>query len=301
MTKLIIICSLLFTAALFAYTQQGDFPKLTGPYFGQKPPVNKPELFAPGLISNGIDHCSPSFSPDGKEIYFEIMTRNNITKIGFTRLVNGAWMKPDTIPFSKKQSFQEGNPFITPDGKKIFFSSFRPGAVSVDKENIWYSERTPNGWSDPKPVSSAVNNLRIHWSISISGSGNLYFQGTKLDNSESGGIYYSKLVNGEYTSPVKMDNAINLPGTMTSCPNIAPDESYLVFTRIGKGPEDSGIFISFSDKSGNWLPAVMLEGGSIDRGGLSPLISPDRKYLFYVNGGVFWMPVAKKIEELKLK
>ncbi|MBP7509934.1 MAG: hypothetical protein KA807_19130, partial [Prolixibacteraceae bacterium] len=65
------------------------------------------------------------------------------------------------------------------------------------------------------------------------------------------------------------------------------------------GPEDSGIFISYKDSSGNWLPAVMAEGGSIEKGGLSPRISPDGQYLFYVTGGMWWMPFAKRIEELR--
>ncbi|MBN2246267.1 MAG: hypothetical protein JW755_10535, partial [Candidatus Aminicenantes bacterium] len=74
----------------------------------------------------------------------------------------------------------------------------------------------------------------------------------------------------------------------------------IVFTRVATGPKDSGIFISFKDKSGHWLPAVMAEGGTIEKGGLSPRISPDRNYLFYVNGGMWWMP-ATFIEELRPK
>jgi len=44
----------------------------------------------------------------------------------------------------------------------------------------------------------------------------------------------------------------------------------------------------------------MAEGGTKEKGGLSPRISPDGKYLFYVNGGMWWMPAAF-IEELKPK
>jgi len=88
---------------------------------------------------------------------------------------------------------------------------------------------------------------------------------------------------------------------MTTCPYIAPDESYVVFTLMGKGSEDGGIFISFKDRAGKWLPAVMLEGGSMECGGLSPKVTPDGKYLFYVNGGMFWMPIKERIEELRPK
>lgn len=299
MKKLIpFICLLVLTSSIDA--QEKEFPVLRGPYLGQKPPELNPELFAPGIVSNGIDHCSPSFSPDGDEIYFEILDKNNMAKIGYTKLVQGVWSKPDTISFCKNNSFITGGPFITFDGKKMFYTSFRPGAVSEDKENIWYSERTSNGWSNPKPISPNVNKMRIHWSISVSKKGTLYFQGNKLDESEEGGIYFSTLKNGEYDVPVRMGPEIN-SGKSVTCPYVSPDETYLVFTRICTGPHDSGIFISYKDNQGNWLPAVMLEGGTIEKGGVSPKISPDGKYLFYANGGIFWMPVAKRIEELRPK
>jgi len=42
----------------------------------------------------------------------------------------------------------------------------------------------------------------------------------------------------------------------------------------------------------------MAEGGTKEKGGLSPRISPDGKYLFYVTGGMWWMP-AGFIEEFQ--
>ena len=98
--------------------------------------------------------------------------------------------------------------------------------------------------------------------------------------------------------PVRFGPAINTPATET-CPHIAPDESYMVFTRFDQTDvKNTGIFISYRDKSGDWLPAVMAEGGTKEKGGLSPRISPDGRYLFYVNGGLFWMP-AGFIEALR--
>ncbi len=297
--KKLILTSCLLTLLILIKAQEKDFPKLTGSYFGQKPPESAPELFAPNYISNGIDHCTPTFSPDGKEIYFEILDKKNTAKIGYTKLVNEVWNKPDTVSFCKNDSFIYGNPFISPDGKRMFFTSFRPGAVSENKENIWYSERTSAGWADPKPVSSAVNDLRIHWSISISKSGTLYFQGTETDKNKESGIYYSKLVNGEYAYPVRMCVEIN-EGKNETCPYIAPDESYIIFNRFDMvNPTNSGIFISFRDKSGSWLPAIMVLGGSPDKGGMSPKITPDGKYIFYANRGIYWMPFARIIEKLR--
>ena len=247
-------------------------------------------------MSSGDNHSSVTLSPDGTEIYWEMRR-----KIWFTKLVNGRWSEPEIVSFCKGDSCTYDEPFITPDGIKMFFTSTRPGAVSQEKENIWYAERTASGWSDPKPISSEVNAMSLHWSISVSDSGTLYFQGTREDSYGGiGDIYYSKLVNGVYTKPVNIGPEINTQATET-CPNIAPDESHIIFTRFDEtNPKNTGIFISYRDKSGKWLPAVLAVGGDRKSGGLSPRISPDGKYLFYVNGGMWWMP-AGFVEELRPK
>jgi Tol biopolymer transport system component len=302
MKKLTFMNIVLLLAAICINAQITEFPKLTGPYLGQTPPVNEPVLFAPGIIStNAGNHSSVAISPDGKEIYWTMV--KNIRKIWFTRLENGRWTKPEMLSFCKGDSYKYDNPFITTDGKKMFFTSTRSGAVSKEKETIWYAERASAGWLDPHPISTEVNKIPLHWSISVSDLGTLYFQFQDVSGESSGGIgdiYYSKLVNGEYTKPISIGMAINTPATET-CPYIAPDESYIVFTRFDETDvKNTGIFISYQDKLGNWLPAVMAEGGTKEKGGLSPRISPDGKYIFYVNGGMWWMP-AGFIEELRPK
>lgn len=299
MKKQSFIIILLLAATISINAQKTEFPILTGPYLGQKPPLNGPVLFAPGIVSNGRNHSSVAISLDGKELYWSGLKR----KIWFTKLERGRWTKPEVVSFCKEDSYEYDNPFITTDGNKMFFTSFRPGAVSQNKETIWYAERSQSGWLDPKPISSEVNETPLHWSISVSDSGTLYFQFQDASGKSSGGIgdiYYSKLVNGEYKKPVSIGLAINTPATET-CPYIAPDESYIVFTRFDEtNVKNTGIFISYRDQSGNWLPPLMAEGGTREKGGLSPRISPDGKYLFYVNGGMWWMP-ATFIEDLKPK
>jgi hypothetical protein len=289
----------LILAAAAVWAQRGDFPVLTGPYLGQTPPEGEQVLFAPGIVSTEAgNHSSVTIRPDGTGLYWEMKG-----KIWFTELENNRWTRPEMVSFCSGDSYMYGNPFVTPDGKKLFFTSFRPGAVSQDKENIWYVERTATGWSDPVPVSADVNSLNLHWSISVSKTGTLYFQSQDATGKSSGGIgdiCYSRRVDGVYTTPVAMGSAINTRHTET-CPYIAPDESYIIFNRFDHTVmENSGIYISFRDKSDGWLPAVMAVGGSPDKGGVSPKVSPEGKYLFFANGsdGVWWMP-AGMIDELR--
>jgi hypothetical protein len=299
MKRMINFISLSLLATISINAQETEFTEFTGSYFGQRPPVNEPVIFAPGIISNGRNHSSVTISSDGKELYWSGVKR----KIWYTRMEGGKWTKPEIISFCKKDSFEYDNPFITTDGNKLFITSFRPGAVSQNKETIWYAERPQSGWLDPKPIGSEVNETPLHWSISVSDSGTLYFQFQDASGKSHGGIgdiYYSKLVNGEYTKPVSIGPAINTPATET-CPHIAPDESYIVFTRFDETNfKNTGIFISYKGRSGLWLPALLAAGGDRKSGGLSPRISPDGKYLFYVNGGMWWRP-AEFIEKLRPK
>ena len=74
--------------------------------------------------------------------------------------------------------------------------------------------------------------MPLHWSISVSDSGTLYFQGASEDSYGGiGDIYYSRLVNGVYTKPVNIGPEINSKATET-CPYITPDESYIIFNRF---------------------------------------------------------------------
>jgi len=272
-------------------TSPKQFPRLAGSYLGQEPPAREPKLFAPDIVSsvNGDDnHSGLAISLDGKEIYWNM--RN---KIWMTKLENEKWTEPEIVPFCKNDSSVYDNPFITPDGKKMFFTSGRPGSVSSDKENIWYAERNPSGWSEPKPASSDINAMMLHWSISVSNNGTLYWSGRGQDSYGGiGDIYYSKLIDGVYSKPVHMGIEINSPDGET-CPYIAPDESYIIFTRFTSTGEY--YYISYKNESNKWLPPVRI---SEELQGVSPTVSPDGKYFFFNGDGIYWMS-AKFIEDLR--
>jgi ankyrin repeat protein len=263
------------------------FPALTGPYMGQHPPGNEPERFAPGIVSPS--HCTITVSPDGKEMYWASGTR-----ILGSRIQAGRWTKPAVVSFSGQGdlSLYDDVPYLTPDNRKLFFTSRRPlGSGSEDKENIWYVERTPSGWSEPRPVSAEVNAMRLHWQVSISRSGTLYFGGTGEGSYGLLDIYCSKFVNGEYTKPVNLGPAINSEnGEMMPC--IAPDESFLIFYRAVQ--QRPSLYISFRAKDGQWLPPKKIEGVSARVGAI---LSLDGKYLFFDNR---WVS-ANIIEELRPK
>ncbi len=60
----------LCVTCLACNAKKDDFPVLTGPYLGQKPPRMTPEKFALGIVTTEIGETCPAFSPDGKRFIF---------------------------------------------------------------------------------------------------------------------------------------------------------------------------------------------------------------------------------------
>ena len=83
MRKYFFIICLLILASVNLLSQQSDFPKLTGPYLGQKPPGMTPEIFAEGIVSTNEDEYALEISSSGNEIIFSrsrklmLITKNN--------------------------------------------------------------------------------------------------------------------------------------------------------------------------------------------------------------------------------
>jgi hypothetical protein len=263
-----------------------QFPRLTGPYLGQPPAGDELTPFAPGIVY--LDHGTVTVSPDGQEMYWP-----SGTAIMMTRVQAGRWTKPAFAPFSGPSDvmFHDDVPFVTPDNKRLFFTSKRavaPGAP--EKENIWFVERTPGGWSEPRPVGPAVNAMGLHWQVSVSNAGTLYFAGrSEKDNYGSTDIYCSRLVNGEYAEPINLGSAVNTKDG-ESQPFVAPDESFILFYRAaGQIPS---AYASFKGPDGRWLPAVTFD---LPWMGAGLIVSPDGKYLF---AGGQWKS-ATFIDELR--
>jgi len=214
---------------LGASPEPQKFPRITGPYLGQIPPGDELAVFAPGVVF--LDHGTVSVSPDGQEMYWPTGKA-----IMMTRILDGRWTQPAFAPFSgpSEISFHDDVPFVTPDKKRLFFTSKRPlGSETSQKENIWFVERTATGWSQPRPVGPAVNAMSLHWQVAVSNAGTLYFGGrNEKDSLGSSDIYSSRLVNGEYTTPVNLGPAVNSKDG-ESQPFVAPDESFILFYRAG--------------------------------------------------------------------
>jgi len=277
-----LITALFMTPLLPAETEvvNNSQSVVSGPYLGMTSPGDTAEPFAPEIISiEGTQHCFPAFSPDGREVFWGEVATPRDRKIMHMREIDGRWTDAAVASFSGAAIDQ--TPMFSPDGKRLYFSSNRPGGHGG--MDLWYVERTDNGWGEPVNLGAPPNSDRSESQPTVTRNGTLYFV-SRIDSVQWNlGIYRSRLVDGAYTAREVLDSTINTKDADYT-PFIAPDESYLLFasTRPGATSVETDIFVSFRREDGSWDTPLHI-GPEINNGHSArfPCVSGDGQYIFF--------------------
>jgi hypothetical protein len=275
-----------------------EFPLYKGKYLGMKRPGDTLEAFAPELFTDVYGtHILLTFSPDGKELYWEapfIQGRMNMSKIWFMREANGRWSPPRMASFS---DFPSLAPVFSPDGKRLIFISSRPLQDNGDQRSfdLWFVERKGTGWSKPKHLGDKINSDKAFENDPfVAGDGTLYY------NVAGKGIFKSAFVDGRYTEPESLGDLFN-----SDYVDLCKDREHIIFSsNRRRGDFQYELFISFHKPDGRWSKAIYM-GDKLHQGVLPgwARVTFDGKYLFLVKRnhvGFYWID-AKIIDELKLQ
>src|SRR5262245_55513918 len=189
---------------------------------------------------------------------------------------------PEVASFSGR--YTDYDPFVTLDGSKVFFASNRPTSGSEKKDfDIWFVEKTPAGWSEPRNLT-AVNSAQDEFYPTVAADGTLYFSATRPDTKGRSDIYRSRWRDGRFDTPENLGDAVNSAATEVDS-YIAPDQSFVVFAGFGR-PDDMGngdLYIS-RQVNGTWSPARHLGHGiNSSAREYCPGGSPDGKYFFFTS------------------
>lgn len=274
-------------------TEEGNSSTEKSPYLGQKTPDLIPEPFAPGLVTTLNWEIDGVFTPDLREFYFirEVGEKEEDKKMEFVviQYKDDQWQDSVISP-------RVGQPFISPDGKKMHLGRR-------------YKERTYTGWSEIKKLDTVFMKIPI-MRLTASAKGTYVFD----EMSEEGHLRYSRLIDGKREEPKSFGKEINT-GKSNAHPFIAPDESYILWDgRRDSGYGNADIYVSFRKKDGSWGEAINL-GDKINTSSseYGASVTPDGKYLFfnrnvgkvkptdkYENTDIFWVD-AQVIETLRPK
>ena len=277
------LLSLIFLLILYtACSKPGKFPVLEGPYLGQNPPGKIPEVFAPGIVSTGYYERSMVFSPDLDELFFQMRGIGFTTFILTMKIQKKKWSQPEVAFFSGLPEYSDDCPFITYNGKNLFFASKRPlpGSENILSEpDLWVIRKEKEEWGKPEHLSSVINSSGEDHYPTVSKMNNIYFNSNRSGNYD---IYVSEYSESGCSEPVRLDAPVNTDH-FEGHPFIAADESYLIFS--ADRPDQLGncdIYVSYRKKDKTWSEPINM-GDKINSPyhEAAPYVSPDGKYLFF--------------------
>ncbi|GMN11215.1 hypothetical protein MTsPCn9_20800 [Croceitalea sp. MTPC9] len=268
---------------------------LKGAYMGQKPPGMVAKVFAPNVISTEEYEFGSVFNKAGTEFYYGVDV-NGRTEIRYSELQGETWTTPRIILSHEKYGYND--PFLSPDENRLYFISDQAmdGKGEQKDIDIWYVNRTDNGWSEPINAGPNINTSNEEYYISFTKDGTMYFSTDAYtdENNRNHDIYYSKFTDGEFQKVVRLGEAINTDAYEADV-FVAPDESYLIFCAQRSGGLGRGdLYISFKEDDGSWSQSVTM-GDAINTEGheLCPYVTSDGKYLFYTSKqDIYWVSTA---------
>jgi WD40-like Beta Propeller Repeat len=267
-------------------------------------PNAQAQPFAPGVVASKYEEWATSFSPDNKTVYF---SRGAIYwTVCYAENKGGVWQRPQVASFSGV--WKDTDPFVSPDGKRLFFVSNRPvesgpgggpgsagmggsqemeGKKSNSSFHLWYVGQLPGGgWGVPQHIGDAVNiDSSSNYGPSVSAKGTLYWCSRNRQGNEGMQGYYAVWLGDHYTPP----KLLKVPGASSvQDPFISADEKYMVFLN------GSDIYICYR-QGDEWGPAQKL-GPEVNTGdgNSSPYVSHDGKTLYYSSGRIKGFYVRKE-------
>lgn len=168
------------------------------------------------------------------------LAQNNVNDLYIVTFENGSFSRPQRIPEPINSEFSENSGTFSPDGKKIYFSSNRPGGYGG--YDIYESEYLGDGkWSYPRNLGPQVNTeydeicpFLLKDGITLYFSSNGFLSKTNFD------IYETILGDdGFFSEPVRLEPPINTDYDDLYF-QIAPDEKRAYY--ISSGSDGKGLY-----------------------------------------------------------
>lgn len=255
--------------------------------------------FQPSVIAKAnTEESMLTVSPDASELYWGVSERwfpmSRISEIWTARRKGGGW-SPARAKFSN--GYSDGDPFVSYDGKQIYFVSVRPVGPPRKDFDIYVVDRTADGFGEPRNLGAAINSPDDEFYPSVSGDGTIYFAS---ERSGTWKIYASKRApDGSYGTAEVLPAPVNEPGAWNFNPFVTRDGKTLIFTSQRKSGAGKGdIWVANAAVPHQFRSARNI-GAAVNSAEdeFHPTLSPDKQALFFIrrnsgpkaNADVHWV------------
>ena len=169
------------------------------------------------VINSKKHESNATFSADLKTIYFNRTGEKQVkvgdekvamVKIYKAELVNDKWANITMLPFSN-DFYSVEHPFLTKDGKKLYFSSDMPG--SLGSFDIYVVDVNEDGtYSQPRNLGETINTNQREQFPFLTDDGTLYFASDGHQGNGNLDIFMSlKISDTEFDKPLNLGSTIN--------------------------------------------------------------------------------------------
>ncbi|MEQ1570553.1 MAG: hypothetical protein ABMA64_33290 [Myxococcota bacterium] len=253
-------------------------------------PCPGPVPFQPGVLSlPDRSEYRVAFSPEGDTVWFHVDTGDGLTVWTASRRGRG-WTEPVVAPFSGR--WRDADPFVSPDGRSVYFSSYRPvkGDTPRPDADVWVVHRDGDGWGAPIHLGPEVNTERDELYASVTASGTLYWGSDSDEGAGGWDVWRAERAGVDSFAPRENVAAVNTE-LWEFNPWVSADESRLLFVGL-RHPDGLGMGDVYTSvrADGQWQAPRNLGPGLNTAGDdFHPMLGPRHQLVFVRQ---VWEPLA---------
>jgi Tol biopolymer transport system component len=256
------------------------------------------QLWTPPQISTDQYESSPTFTPDGQEMYFMLAdARFGRYRLMMSKCTAGAWSAPKPASFAAPSSVLEADPFVTPNGRQLYFVSSRRNPHSDDFD-IWYVDRIGQGWSTPRRLPEPVNSPGSELLPRLDTNGTLYFGSDRAGGHGQSDIYVATRTQGGAWRVANLGPPVSTMANEYEA-EISRDGSTLIVV-ADRG--DRSHLYRFVRESNRWIERARIPASQLVFQ-VGPLLSPSGDRLLFAqampmrSGEMFLIDLQQNVDE----
>ena len=229
-----------------------------------------------------------TFSPDGETAFWVTWngqwgSQGERRTIVTSRWADGRWTRPGPVPFSSE--YDDDDPFVSPDGRWLYFVSTRPPDVDSEETegDIWrYRLEEPE-----RLERLTLNSDAAEYSPVVTSNGTLYFASARKGGYGQGDLYRAERLGEEFAAPEALGPALNhATGEWNLW--VSADETEIIFeasSRASNITQSGDLYYSWRTSLG-WSPAMPIEELNSAGSDLMPRLHPNGSRLYYTTAPI---------------